>query len=166
MSTKSSDRRAASLTVVRALLYLSLGCALGMLAERFDLTGARAAEAQKTDAAVRTGQLEVVDRNGRRGIVMGTSAEGTPGMWFFDGKGRARLSIGLYEDGNASIVLNDEREQAVQIFRTVGPASDPVLVMKAEGRDRIVVGLHGASHDPFFVVYDETGKKESLFGSY
>ncbi len=111
-----------------------------------------------------THMLEVVGADGRRQIVMGTSGEGSPGIWIFDRNGKARLSIGLYGDNNASVVLNDESEQAVQIFRTVGERSAPVLVMKSQGRDRIVMGLNGASQDPFLVLYGVDGAKQSVFG--
>ena len=111
-----------------------------------------------------THTLEVVGADGRRQIVMGTSGEGSPGIWIFDRNGKVRLSIGLYGDNNASVVLNDEREQAVQIFRTVGERSAAVLVMKSQGRDRIVMGLNGASQDPFLVLYGVDGAKQSVFG--
>jgi hypothetical protein len=111
-----------------------------------------------------THTLEVVGADGRRQIVMGTSGEGSPGIWIFDRNGKVRLSIGLYGDNNASVVLNDEREQAVQIFRTVGERSAPVLVMKSQGRDRIVMGLNGTSQDPFLVLYGVGGAKQSVFG--
>jgi hypothetical protein len=110
--------------------------------------------------------LEVVGADGRRQIVMGTSAEGSPGIWIYDRNGKVRLSLGLYGDNNASIVLNDQSEQAVQIFRTVGERSMPVLVMKAQGRDRIVMGLNGPGQDPFLVLYGADGAKQSVFGSY
>jgi len=110
--------------------------------------------------------LEVVGADGRRQIVMGTSAEGSPGIWIYDRNGKVRLSLGLYGDNNASIVLNDQSEQAVQIFRTVGERSMPVLVMKAQGRDRIVMGLNGPGQDPFLVLDGADGAKQSVFGSY
>ena len=91
-------------------------------------------------------------------------ADATGNDVIFDRNGKARLSIGLYGDNNASVVLNDEREQAVQIFRTVGERSAPVLVMKSQGRDRIVMGLNGASQDPFLVLYGVDGAKQSVFG--
>jgi hypothetical protein len=111
--------------------------------------------------------VELVDAGGRRQIVMATSSEGSPGIWFFDKNGKARLSMGLYQDNNAVIVLNDENEQAVQIFRTVGSESAPVLVMKAHGRDRIVMGLNSSTgQEPFLVFYDAQGVKHSVFGHY
>jgi hypothetical protein len=131
---------------------------------------ARAAEAQSGATAranlLSTHALEVVGVDGRRQIVMGTSGEGSPGIWIFDRNGKVRLSIGLYGDNNSSIVLNDENEQAVQIFRTVGPRAAPVLVMKSQGRDRIVMGLDGTGQDPFLVLYGADGAKQSVFGRY
>jgi len=124
---------------------------------------ARSGPASQADALA-THMLEVVGADGRRQIVIGTSGEGSPGIWVFDRQGKVRLSLGLYADGNASVVLNDEREQAVQIFRTVGDKSAPVLVMKAQGRDRIVMGLNGSTQDPFLVLYGADGSKQSVFG--
>ena len=126
------------------------------------------AVAQTTSAVsvVSTRTLEVVGADGRRQLVMGTGTEGSPGIWIYDRSGKVRLSLGLYGDNNASIVLNDESEQAVEIFRTVGPHSVPVLVMKAQGRDRIVMGLDGPGQDPFLVLYGTDGAKQRVFGNY
>jgi hypothetical protein len=157
---------------LRSHLCVIVCSAIGMiighwLAAHLAWPGARA-EAQSESASragvLSTRMLEVVGADGRRQIVMGTSGEGSPGIWIFDRNGKARLSIGLYGDNNASVVLNDEREQAVQIFRTVGERSAPVLVMKSQGRDRIVMGLNGTSQDPFLVLYGADGAKQSVFG--
>ena len=116
--------------------------------------------------AVPVQSFELADTQGRRRILIATSSEGSPGMWFFDGSGKARLSLGLYGDNNAFVVLNDDQERAVQILRTLGPQSAPYLVMKAEGRDRIVMGLGGAAQDPFLVHYDAKGTMQTVFGTY
>jgi hypothetical protein len=123
-------------------------------------------EAQSASGALSATSFELVDAQGSRRILMGTSSEGSPAIWFFDRKGKARLNLGLYGDDNAFIVLNDDQERAVQIFRTVGSESAPYLVMKAEGRDRIVMGLSGSAQDPFLVHYDTDGRVETVFGSY
>ena len=157
---------------LRSHLCVIVLSALGMivghwLAAHLAWPAARA-EAQpgptSRSSVLSTHTLEVVGADGRRQIVMGTSGEGSPGIWIFDRNGKVRLSIGLYGDNNASVVLNDEREQAVQIFRTVGAQSAPVLVMKSQGRDRIVMGLNGSSQDPFLVLYGADGSKQSVFG--
>ena len=124
------------------------------------------AQAASPPSVVSTHTLEVVGADGRRQLVIGTGTEGSPGIWVYDRNGKVRLSLGLYGDNNASLVLNDENEQAVQIFRTVGAQSAPVLVMKAQGRDRIVMGLNGPGQDPFLVLYGADGTKQSVFGRY
>jgi len=124
------------------------------------------AQAASAASVVSTHTLEVVGSDGRRQLVIGTGTEGSPGIWVYDRNGKVRLSLGLYGDNNASLVLNDENEQAVQIFRTVGTQSAPVLVMKAQGRDRIVMGLNGQGQDPFLVLYGADGTKQSVFGRY
>ncbi len=143
--------------------------ALGMLA---GLWLGRPGKAPPTPGASTTARVEpvssfeLVDAQGRRRILMATSSEGSPAIWFFDANGKARLNLGLYGDDNAFIVLNDAQERAVQILRTVGPRSAPYLVMKSEGRDRIVMGLGGAAQDPFLVYYDSNGTMQTAFGSY
>jgi hypothetical protein len=123
-------------------------------------------EASTTATTLSASRFELVDARGRRQILMDTSSEGSPAVWFFDKNGKARLNVGLYGDDNAFLVLNDDHENAVGIFRTLGAASDPFLVMKAEGRDRIVMGLGGVGHDPFLVYYDDNGAQHSVFGSW
>jgi len=124
------------------------------------------ADAGPGGRVVSTHQLEIIGADGRRQISMGTTSEGTPGIWLFDRNGKARVSIGLYRDGNAGIVLNDDQERAVEIFRTVGGNSSPVLVMKAEGRDRIIMGLTPSKQDPALVYYDAAGAKTRVFGDW
>jgi hypothetical protein len=125
-----------------------------------------AAHAAETRDVLSTQGLELVDKDGRRQILIAMTDGGTPGVWFFDRQGKARLNLGIYDDGHAAVVLNDVNEQAVQIFRTVGAENRPVLVMKSGGRDRIVMGLNGAAAEPFLVTYNEQGAKTTLFGSY
>jgi hypothetical protein len=59
---------------------------------------------------------------------------------------------------------NDEREQAVQIFRTVGRAQPSDLGDEVRGWDRIVMGLNGASQDPILVLYSVDGAEQSAVG--
>jgi hypothetical protein len=152
------------LTVLLAAAGMALGQQFGRMG--FSL-GVPAAHAQGADDdVVSTRQLEVVDAQGRRQIIMGTGGEGTPGVWFLDHNGKTRLSLGLYGDANASLVLNDDHERAVEIFRTVGAASDPVLVLKSEGADRVIMGLKGPKGDPGLVYFDAGGAKKAVFGDY
>ncbi len=144
-----------------------VGAALGVQASRAGLSfGVASAQAQTdADDVTRARQVEVVDASGRRAIIIGTGGEGNPGVWFYDRNGKVRLSFGLYGDNNASMVLNDEQERAVEIFRTTG-TGDPVLVLKSEGSDRVIMGLKGRKADPAFVYFDAQGRKKALFGDY
>jgi hypothetical protein len=123
------------------------------------------ASAQSADA-LSTHELEITGSDGRRKILLSTTTGGYPGIWFFDGKGKARMNLGLYEDGNAFVVLNDENELATQIFRTVGTNNAPVLVFKSHGQDRMVFGLNFIDAEPFLVHYDSKGAKTTVFGNY
>jgi hypothetical protein len=151
---------------VGAFVFSAAGLLLGhWIASRSPTVEARG-EPAPAEGVVSAREIELVDAQGRRLVLMATSAEGRPGMWFYDRNGKARLSLGLYGDDNASLVLNDDHEQAVQIFRTLGPRSDPFLVMKAQGRDRIILGLGGPDANPFLVYYDADGTKRTAFGNY
>ena len=146
-----------------AFVFSALGMFLGQtLARHWNAT----TEASTSPDILTASRFELVDAAGKRQILMATSSEGSPAIWFFDKNGRARLNLGLYGDGNASIVLNDDQERAVEILRTVGPGSAPYLVMKSGGRDRIVMGLGGVGQDPFLVYYDPKGGMQTVFGSY
>jgi hypothetical protein len=151
----------------RSYVLASACSALGLLAGHWlSQHWSSIAEAQSVSNTLAAARFELVDAQGRQRILMGTSSEGSPAIWFFDKQGKARLNLGLYGDDNAFIVLNDDRERAVQIFRTMGANSAPYLVMKSEGRDRIVMGLSGPTQDPFLVHYDPEGRMETVFGSY
>ncbi len=144
----------------------ALGGAVGYSIAHFALgigMGSAVAAAQTISAT----RIELVDAQGQRQVVIGTSAEGSPAMWFFDRHGKNRLNLGLYGDGNPEVVLNDEAERAVEIVRGVGPTSAPVLVQKSGGADRLVMGINwAADKEPFLVLYDAQGGKRSLFGRY
>jgi hypothetical protein len=146
----------------------ALGMALGHWAARvihFSITSAQAAPTTLSKGTIKTKKLILVDQQNRTRIVMGQSKEGPPSIWLFDQNGKVRLSFGTYEDGGPTIVLNDAEENAVEIFRTVGPKSSPVLVFKADHTDRIILGLNEKTSDPYFVYYDSKGVAHSQFGS-
>src|SRR5260370_12447176 len=69
-------------------------------------------------SVVSTRTLEVVGADGRRQLVMGTGTEGSPGIWIYDRNGKARLSLRLYGDNNAAIVLNPETQHAAKTSPT------------------------------------------------
>lgn len=154
--------------MTRSGLSIFLWAALGMAAGHLAVSAAGrlipSAFAAGGDV-VAARAFELVNEQGRRTVLMAMAREGSPALWFFDANGKARLNFCLYEDGNAGIVLNDEDERAVQIFRTVGPKSAPVLVMKSQGRDRLVMGVNATSQEPFLVTWDSEGKKTAAFGS-
>lgn len=151
-------------TILLSTIGMLIGHFLAVGAERF-ITLAKA-DTKSVDS-IATKSLEIVDSQGRRRILMAASENGNPGIWFFDKRGKNRLTLGLYSDDNAYIVLNDENNQAVQIFRTVGGSNSPALVMKSNGQDRIVMGLNfNGPPDPFFVFYDSKGTKNTVFGNY
>lgn len=142
----------------------ALGGLLGYLIAHYGVGVGSAVAATQTISAT---QIELVDSHGKRQVVMGTSAEGSPVIWFFDRHGKNRLNLGLYGDGNAEVVLNDDSERAVEILRSVGPASAPVLVQKSGGSDRLVMGINWAGdREPFLVLYDPQGSRRSVFGRY
>lgn len=144
------------------VLFSALGVILGLWAAPHLNLGTPNAEASAE--ALSTQSLQIVDAAGHRRILMTTVGGGNPAIWFFDKNGKYKLNLGLYDDDNAFIVLNDPSEQAVGIFRTVEGNNSPVLVMKSAGQDRMILGLDaGKNSDPFLASYDSTGAKKNVF---
>jgi hypothetical protein len=114
-------------------------------------------------------RIELRDASGKVRAELAMSADGGPGLFFFDSAGRNRLVMGLYssaENEGPSLVLNDPQQQAAGIFRLFGPRDTPVIVLKSRGRDRSVYGLNPNSTDPFLANYASDGTKSDLFGHY
>ena len=117
--------------------------------------------------ALSVSEIRLVDPQGRVRAQLGFSQEGPPGLFLLDEQGRARLVMGLYPDGQPHVVLNDAKLQAAAILRLAG-ADSPVLVMKAEGKDRMIMGLglSDPAKEPFLVNFDHRGTKKEVVGKY
>ena len=96
-----------------------------------------------------------------------TTDEGGPSIWFYDANGKIRLQVGLYPDGLPLVGLFNEKFEAKALLRLAGGNGSPVLVMKNNNQDRIILGLDlQNSKEPFLVHFDEDGKKHLEFGNY
>lgn len=80
---------------------------------------------------------------GRVSARLTMSGEGSPALFFYDAQNTVRLSVGLYSDGTPSVVLDDAAGRASAILRLVGRAGNPVLVLKENGQDKLVIDKHG-----------------------
>jgi len=135
---------------------------------RIVMQTATAAPARPQDVLA-AGRIELRDASGKLRAELAMSADGGPGLFFFDSAGRNRLVMGLYspaENEAPSLVLNDPHQAAAGIFRLFGPRDTPVLVLKSQGRDRSVYGLNPNSTDPFLANYTSDGTKSDVFGRY
>jgi hypothetical protein len=132
------------------------------------LPAASAAAAHPQDV-ISASRFQLTDARGKLRAELAMSADGGPGLFFFDSAGRNRLVLGLYSaaEGEApSIVLNDSQQRAAGIFRLFGARDAPVVVLKSQGRDRSVYGLNPTSMDPFLANFASDGKKGDVFGNY
>lgn len=113
-------------------------------------------------------EFRLVDGEGRLVGQWTLSREGTPALWLFDANGKARLNMGLYEDGNPGLVLNDsDGATAKGLFRLAGQGNAPVLVFKNGGRDRIILGMDLPTGDnPGMVYFEKSGNRKGVFGNY
>lgn len=133
------------------------------------LAPAVAAEAMRPRDVLVSNRIELRDASGRLRAELALSADGGPGLFFFDSEGRNRLVLGLYskaENEAPSVVLNDPHERAAGIFRLFGPQDTPVVVLKHEGRDRSIYGLNPQSTDPFLTSYAADGTQHDVFGRF
>jgi hypothetical protein len=118
---------------------------------------------------VSASRFQLMDAAGKVRAELAMSADGGPGLFFFDSAGRNRMVMGLYSkaEGEApSVVLNDPEQRAAGIFRLFGARDTPVIVLKNQGRDRSIYGLNPSSMDPFLSNYAGDGKKSDVFGNY
>ena len=114
-------------------------------------------------------RIQLIDSTGRARAELAISADGGPGIFFYDTKGRNRLELGLYSPAESEypfVVLNDTQLRAAGIFRLYGGSETPVVVLKNQGRDRSIYGLNPSSTEPFIVNYSNDGKRTSAFGDF
>lgn len=114
-------------------------------------------------------RIRLLDPSGKARAELAMSQGGSPGLFFYDTKGRNRLVVGLYppaENEYPLLVLNDSQELAAGIFRLFGGHETPVLVLKHKGQDRSIYGLNPNSTDPFLTNYAGDQKRTDIFGKY
>ncbi|HVM73589.1 MAG TPA: hypothetical protein VMU13_01780 [Candidatus Paceibacterota bacterium] len=87
--------------------------------------------------------FELHGPNGALTAQMTTSSDGTPALFFFDPKRVVRISIGLYPDGAPGVVLNDSTGRAAAIMRLVDTGGNPVVVLKENGADKLIIDKNG-----------------------
>jgi hypothetical protein len=109
-------------------------------------------------------QFVLVDANGKTLAQLAKSGEGSPCLFVFDKEGKIRLEAGVYGDGQPFFGLFDAKYNALGLFRVAGSQGSPVLVLKAGGRDRMIVGLgmNDPAQEPFVEYYDVKGEKHEL----
>ena len=143
-----------------------LGAYVLVNAERATLVAQAKPTAQEVISASR---IRLLDATGRARAELAMSADGGPGLFFFDTRGRTRLVLGLYSPAESEypfVVLNDSRQLAAGIFRLFGAQETPVVVLKNKGADRSIFGLNPGSTEPFLVNYSVDGKKTAVFGTF
>ncbi|MCM2344326.1 MAG: hypothetical protein NDJ24_07175 [Alphaproteobacteria bacterium] len=98
---------------------------------------------------------------------------GYPAQNIYAMDGMVRLQQGLYtqgaEAGLPMVAFWDNGGSMRMLFRLAGGNQSPVIVMKDRtGRDRVVFGLNlnDPAEEPFMALFDKTGAKKTLFGSY
>ena len=146
----------------------------GMLGAYVLVNGERAhllPQANPTAAqdVISASRIRLLDATGRARAELAMSADGGPGLFFFDTRGRNRLVLGLYSPAESEypfVVLNDSRQLAAGIFRLFGAQETPVVVLKNKGADRSIFGLNPGSTEPFLVNYSVDGKKTAVFGTF
>lgn len=130
---------------------------------------APASAAAVVQDSVSAQRIRLLDASGRARAELAMSADGGPGLFFYDTHGANRLVLGLYsvtESEYPFVVLNDTHQAAAGIFRLFGPQQAPVVVLKNKGQDRSIFGLHPASTEPFLVNYSSDHTKTAVFGNF
>lgn len=144
---------------------LVLGCLGGFLGGSLrSAVAPRAEAAPPAQKQVSAEQFVLVDASGKTMAQLAKTGEGTPCLFLFDREGHARLQAGVYGDGLPFFGLFDAKNNAIGLFRVAGSQGSPVLVLKAGGRDRMIVGLgmNDPGQEPFIEYVDAKGEKHEL----
>jgi hypothetical protein len=108
--------------------------------------------------------FELRGANGALTAQLTTSKEGTPGLFFFDSSGVPRISIGLYPDGAPGVVLNDAQGNAGALMRLVDTNGNPVVVLKENGRDKVIIDKNGVPQNSSTLMTLLAGFIAGIFG--
>ncbi len=155
-------------TFIRAAIYFTFALVGGALGHRL-VGDVRAREPlDQVFDSVESGDFVLRDGEGRTSARLSTSGDGTGALFIFDTAGRVRLTAGSYQDGDPSLVLNDPQGNASLILRLAGTQHSPVVVFKAKGQDRMVLGLamNDSKQEPFLVTMDQSGNPTHHFGVF
>lgn len=149
------------------ILAVVAGFAGGILSHQMSsLFQSSSAIAAVPGDVVRAADILLLDDQGQMSGRL-ASCEGAPCLMFYDDAGNVRLQMGLYSDGLPFIGLFNDRFEAKALLRLAGGNDAPVLVMKNDNQDRIILGLDLAnSADPFLVYFGLDGSKHLQFGEY
>lgn len=110
--------------------------------------------------------FELVDSTGKV-TSLWTTCENSPCLNFMDANGKTRLQFALYNDGLPVVGLYNEKFEAKALLRLFGGNQAPVLVMKNNNRDRMIMGLDlSNATEPFLVHFDDASQKHLEFGNY
>ncbi len=144
-----------------ALVFGLVGGTLGRLV----LPAAQAAD-PKQSKTLTAEEFRLVDPSGKTTAQLVNSKDGGPCLFLFDKQGHARLEVGIYPDGLPFVILQDDKNNATGLFRGVGEKNSPVLVLKADGRDRMIMGLQfeKPEQEPFIEAYNSKGEKHEVYG--
>jgi antitoxin (DNA-binding transcriptional repressor) of toxin-antitoxin stability system len=110
----------------------------------------------KTEAVMATGEMRLVDGNGRTRLLL-TLVRDKPRLLMLDEAGEYRLEIGLGEAGEPHIWLRD-REGAAKIQAALTAQGRPAFrLVDQKGRERAALGLSASGH-PTMIFRDDKGR--------
>ncbi len=111
--------------------------------------------------------IDLYNQTGKRVAYLGPGEilQGT--FFLYDDQQNIRIQMGSYagsrEGGQSLIGLHDRKERLRLLFRLAGREDSPTLILKdIYGRDRLVIGLEGASEEPYIRVMDKNGFVKNL----
>jgi hypothetical protein len=129
------------------------------------------AHAQGYEQVVSAKSFQLVNNAGKVIGFWTTCGADAPCLNFYDANNNVRLQLGLYgapsEKGLPFVGLFDEKYQIKELLRLYGQAQAPVLVMKNNDQDRVIMGLNlQDSEEPFLVSFGKDGGQHVQFGNY
>lgn len=124
-----------------------------------------AAPEAKTNQVQRVVDLYNADSRRIAYLGPGQISQGT--FFLFDEKENVRLQMGTYpgykEKGQPLLGLHDRKQRLRMLLRLDNITDVPMLVFKDTfGVDRLVIGLHAATEEPFIQFTDKNGNTKRL----
>jgi hypothetical protein len=119
-------------------------------------------------ARLTASEIRIVGADSFPLIQMGTSGEGSPGIWITNSRKSGLVSAGVHGNGFPFVIASDGAVRNFGLGRVDGTNASPILVFRRDDIVRLVFGLSMTEkgRPAFLVQYTSDGVKHEVLGRY